>query len=46
VILGQVKGKMAAFNALGDYALGFFWQSGVEPSCEAIEEDGKQLEPE
>ena len=30
------EGKLAAFDALGDYVLKLLWRSGVDPTCSAI----------
>lgn len=31
------RDRMVAFNAMGDYVLRVLWNSGLEPTCEAIE---------
>lgn len=35
------EGKLAQFYNLGDYVLKVLWHSGIEPSADALEADGK-----
>jgi hypothetical protein len=34
------QGKLAAFNALGDFVIEMFWKCGLEPSVQAIIDNG------
>ena len=40
----EKDGKLAAFEALGDYVLKLLWKSGIEPSVRAICNDGAAFE--
>lgn len=39
----EVRGKLAAFDSLGEYALKLLWENGLDPTVAAIVGDARRL---
>jgi len=42
----EARGKLVAFESLGDYALQLLWEEGIDPSVEAIVRGLQQNPPD
>jgi hypothetical protein len=39
----EVRGKLDAFDSLGEYALKLLWETGIDPTVAAIVGDGRRF---